>query len=126
METRPYFIAGDIVSNLAVGGLVGGACALIDPGWSMFATMILGMTFGMVISLPLALLLSAFFGAMETLLPVMITGMAAGMVTSMLTRLTVTPLADAVYLGSFSGLSVLVASYVANSAIKSTSKRWTT
>ena len=36
METRPYFIAGDIVSNVAVGALAGGACALLfGTGWNM-------------------------------------------------------------------------------------------
>ena len=110
METRPYFIVGDIVSNLFVGALVGGACALLlDTGWNMFVAMIVGMVLGMVISLPLALLLSAFFGAMETILPVMTTGMVAGMVISMAASLVALRAADAAWLGCFSGLGVVVA-----------------
>ena len=127
METRPYFIVGDIVSNLAVGALVGGACALLlGTGWNMFVATIIGMVLGMVISLPLALLLSAFFGAMETLLPVMTTGMVAGMVISMTASLVALRVADAAWLGCFSGLGVVVATYLANGAIKPGAKRWTT
>ena len=127
METRPYFIAGDIVSNLAVGALVGGACALLfGTGWNMFVAMIAGMGLGMVISLPLAFLLSAFFGALETMLPVMTTGMVAGMVVSMETSLMATRVADAAWLGCLSGLGVVVATYLANGVIKPRAKRWTT
>ena len=127
METRPYFIAADIVSNLAVGALVGGACALLlGTGWNMFVSMIAGMVLGMVISLPLALFFSAFFGAMETILPVMTTGMVAGMVVSMETSLEATRVANAAWLGGLSGLGVIVATYLANGVIKPRAKRWTT
>ena len=127
METRPYFIAGDIVSNLAVGALVGGACAmLLGTGWNMVVATIIGMALGIVISLPLALLLSAFFGAMETILPVMTTGMVAGMVVSMEASLVAIRVADAAWLGGSCGLGVVVATYLANGAIKPTAKRWTT
>jgi len=127
VETRPYFIAGDIVSNLAVGALVGAACALLfGTGWNMFVAMVAGMALGMVISLPLALFFGAFFGAMETMLPVMTTGMVAGMVVSMETSLEATPVASAAWLGCVSGLGVIVATYLANGVIKPRAKRWTT
>ena len=127
METRPYFIAGDIVSNLAVGALVGGGCALLfGPGWNMFVAMVIGMALGMVLSLPLALLLSAFFGALETILPVMTTGMVAGMVISMKASLMAMRVADAAWLGCVSGLGVVVATYLANGVIRPRAKRWTT
>ncbi len=127
METRPYFVAGDIVSNLAVGALVGGACALLlGTGWNMFVAMIVGMALGVMISLPLALLLSAFFGALETILPVMTTGMVAGMVISMEASLAAMGVADAAWLGCLCGLGVVVATYLANGVIKPRAKRWTT
>lgn len=36
METRPYFVLGDLLVNLATGALVGLACAALSgPAWNM-------------------------------------------------------------------------------------------
>ena len=126
METRLYFVVGDIISNLAVGALVGGLCALLlGPGWNVVAATIAGMTLGMVISLPLGFLLSGLFGAMETILPVMTTGMVAGMVVAMEAGKGTLCFADGAWLGGWSGFGVLVVTYVANALIRPRAARWT-
>ena len=84
METRPYFLFGDLLANGLAGVLVGVVmAALFGPGWNMILAMFVGMALGMIISLPIALPLGALFGAMEVMVPVMTTGMVAGMVVSM-------------------------------------------
>ena len=126
METRPYFVFGDIVANLLAGAVIGGLMALIfDPQWNMFLAMVVGMALGMVISLPLALLAGALFGAMEVMLPVMTTGMLAGMVVPMAAAMAEHSFADGVLLGAISGFAVLVATYIANTVIKRRASRWT-
>ncbi len=127
METRPYFVLGDIVSNLAVGALVGVVCVLLlPPGWNSVVAMAAGMVLGMVISLPAGFLLSGLFGAMETLLPVMVTGMVTGMVVAMESSMAAMPFSDAARLGGLCGCGVVVATYVANALIRPRAKRWTT
>jgi hypothetical protein len=83
------------------------------------------MAVGMVISAPLALLGGALFGAMEVMLPVMTTGMVAGMVVSMSGTMAAMSFADGAWLGSLSGVAVLVATYIANTIIKGRASRWT-
>lgn len=127
METRPYFVVGDISSNLTAGACVGGVCALVLPtGWNMFVAMVAGMALGTVLSLPLGFLFSGLFGALETLLPVMTTGMVAGMVVAMQSSMVTMRFSDASRLGALCGCVVLVASYLANAWIRPRAKRWTT
>ena len=127
METRPYFVLGDVFSNVVVGALIGVACVWLLPSeWNMVVTMIAGMVFGMVVSLPLAFLLSGLFGAMETLLPVMTTGMVAGMVVAMQSSLTTMQPEDAARIGGSCGFAVVVATYLANAFIRRRATRWTT
>ena len=123
METRPYFVLGDIVSNVVAGALVGGACAvLLPPGWNM----VVAMSAGMATSLPLAFLLSGLFGAMETLLPVMTTGMVAGMVIAMQSSLTPMRFENTARIGGLCGLTVVIATYLVNAFIRPRATRWTT
>ena len=127
METRPYFVLGDIFSNVAAGALIGGACAVVLPhGWNMVVAMIAGMVIGMATSLPIAFLLSGLFGAMETLLPVMMTGIVAGMVVAMQASLTAARFEDAARTGGLCGLGVVTATYLANAFIRPRATRWTT
>lgn len=127
METRRYFVMGDIVSNVVAGALVGGACAvLLPPEWNMAVAMITGMALGVATSLPAGFLLSGLFGAMETLLPVMTTGMVAGMAVAMQSSLTAIRPEDAAWIGGLCGLSVVIATYLANAFIKPRAARWTT
>ena len=127
METRPYFVLGDIASNGGVGALVGVTCAWLFPSeWHMAVTMIAGMIFGMVMSLPMAFLLSGLFGAMETLLPVMTTGMVAGMVVTMQSSLTTMRPEETARIGASCGLAVVIVTYLANAFIRRRATRWTT
>lgn len=126
METRPYFVAGDLFANATAGALVGLFMAwLFDPGWNMFAAMVLGMAIGMLLSLPLAIVLGAFFGAMEVMLPVMTSGMVAGMVVSMAASMGEVGLAWGAQLGGCSGVVVMIGTYLANAAIRSKGSQWT-
>jgi hypothetical protein len=44
IETRPYFVLGDLVSNIAVGALVGVVmAAVLGPAWNMFLAMFVTM-----------------------------------------------------------------------------------
>jgi len=119
METRPYFVIGDLFSNCGVGALVGLAmAALVGPGWNMLVGMLVGMALGMAIALPFALGLGALFGAMETMIPVMTTGMVAGMIVSMGAAMQASGLAHAAELGALSGFGVVAATYLANAVLR--------
>ena len=84
MERRPYFLFGDLVSNVGVGALVGLTVAsFVGETWSPVLGMVVGMLVGGALALPAALVLSVPFGAMEVMLPVMTTGMVSGMAVGM-------------------------------------------
>ena len=126
METRPYFVFGDLLANASVGALVGVVCAAcFGSGWNMVLAMFLCMALGMALSLPFALGFGALFGAMEVMLPVMTTGMLAGMVASMAGAMEGLALARGATLGLWSGLAVVVVTYVANALIRGRASRWT-
>jgi hypothetical protein len=131
METRPYFVLGDLLANAMAGTLVGLAmAALFGPSWNMFLAMFVGMALGMALSLFVALPMGALFGAMEVMVPVMTTGMVSGMVVSMAATMTakMEPLSfsQAAELGLYSGIATLAACYVANAWIRGKASRWTT
>ena len=126
METRPYFLAGDLLANAATGALVGFVMALLfGPAWNMIVAMLGGMAIGMAISLPLAIGLGALLGAMEVMLPVMTNGMVAGMVVSMAASMGEVALSRGAELGAVSGVGVLVATYLANAMLRSKGSQWT-
>lgn len=84
MDYRPYFIVGDLVSNILVGAVVGLLCAVtVSVGWPMFVVMLFTMLLGMGVALMLFFPLSILFGAMEIMLPTMFSGMMSGMVVGM-------------------------------------------
>ncbi len=127
LETRPYFVLGDLAANIAAGVIIGLISALLfGPGWNMLLAMFVGMALGMVISLPIALGSGALFGAMEVMLPVMTTGMVVGMVVPMAAAMAEVSFAWAVRVGACCGVGVVIATYVANSLIKRRTERWTT
>ena len=81
MDSRLYFVLGDLASNLLVGALAGWFSALvIGDGWNMWLAMFLAMGLGMLLGLVLFFPLGMAFGAMEVMLPTMFSGMLAGMV----------------------------------------------
>ncbi len=127
METRPYFVLGDVLANSVVGALVGlASAAVFGPGWNMIIAMLAGMALGMVISVPALLGVVVLFGAMEVMVPAMTTGMVAGMVVSMSATMGPLSFASAAVLGVKSGLGVLVAIYLANIIVKRRAALWTT
>ncbi len=126
LETRPYFILGDLAVNVLAGSVVGlVVAALFGPAWNMLLAMIVAMGLGMAVSMPIALLCGACFGAMELMVPVMTTGMVAGMAVSMLAAEAEVAFGWAARVGAYSGVGVVVATYVANSVIKRRGARWT-
>jgi hypothetical protein len=116
METRPYFIMGDLISNILTGSLVGLLCVVIlDPEWTMFSAMLLGMGIGMGFSAVFgALVLFRFFGAMEVMIPTMLTGMLVGMLVGMAASMMTLSAGTAVKIGALTGLVVLILTYIAN------------
>ena len=126
LETRPYFVFGDLLANASVGAAVGLICAAcFGPAWNMVLAMFAGMALGMALSLPPALGFGALFGAMEVMVPVMTTGMVAGMVVSMAGAMGEVSLARGAQLGLTSGVGVMVATYAANAVIRRRAPRWT-
>lgn len=130
METRLYFVFGDLLANSLAGVLVGLVMAAIfGPEWNMWLAMFLGMAIGMALSILVALPLGALFGAMEVMVPVMTTGMVAGMIVSMAAAMA--PESDpiglgrAAVLGLESGIATLVFCYVANVWIRGRASKWT-
>ena len=126
METRPYFVFGDLLANSLAGALVGTISALVfGPAWNMILAMFVGMAIGMVLSGPPAFGFAALFGAMEVMVPVMTTGMVAGMVVSMAAAMGEVSIVEGLRMGTLSGVGVMVATYVANAAIKQRAPKWT-
>ncbi len=125
-ETRPYFVFGDLVANVAVGALIGALMAAVfGPAWNMYVAMFIAMALGMVISLPFALVFGALFGAMEIMLPVMTTGMVAGMLVSMSATMDLVPIGRGAQVGAVSGFGVMLAIYLANALIRTRTSQWT-
>jgi hypothetical protein len=119
VETRPYFVLGDLLVNTAVGALVGLACAaLLSPAWNMWLGMFVGMALGMAMALVLSLgLFAVLFGAMEVMVPAMLTGMIAGMVVGMAAPMTEVGLAQGARWGALLGVGCLIATYAANAVL---------
>ena len=115
METRLYFVFGDLISNLATGAFVGGLCtAVITLNWEVSIAMVAGMAIGMAVSLPAGVLFGSLFGALEVFLPVMTTGMIAGMAVGMRSSMDVIAFVDAVLVGGACGVGIVIVTYLAN------------
>lgn len=122
METRLYFVFGDLLSNMGTGAVVAAVgVTLLSDTWPLPVAMSIGMFGGSLLAMLLASGLSLLFGAFETMLPVMTTGMLVGMMSGMATSLG---LGMAVGAGSGLGLLVVVATYILDMRIRSRG-RWT-
>ena len=116
METRPYFVFGDVVSNAGTGAVVAVVCqALPVDTWPMVLAMPLGMVVGSLVAMLLASALAFCFGAFEVMLPVMTTGMVVGMSTPLVGQ---TGPSVGVAAGAGLGLVVLVATYLLDARIR--------
>jgi len=116
METRAYFLFGDIISNLSVGALTALTCGFLFSSWPMWIGMIVAMVLGMIIAT--AATVTIFlprFGAMEVMLPVMTTGMFAGMAVVMWP--TQSGLLGDVQIGLSVGCAVFVLTWIINSIV---------
>ncbi len=111
METRPYFLLGDLVANVLAGAFIGavhggdlrtraGIC-----GWRCFVGMALAMPLSMVIAFPMG----ALFGAMEVMVPVMTTGMVVSMWVAMEAAMAPIPILEGARMGVYGGIATLFA-----------------
>ncbi len=120
METRWYFILGDLAANILV------ACAavalsswLIGGSLGMLPGMIIGMLFGMVIGLVIGMgCLTVFLGVMEVATPCMLSGMFGGMWGGMWSLAG----AEVLQWGAATGVITLTAVYVLNAFVSGPQK----
>ncbi len=113
------FIAGDFLSNLALGGLCGAlGAAVFHPGWAMWPAMFVGMAGGMTLAFVWATVVGIWLGAHEAHMPSMLTGMCAGMCISMLAVVEPLTIADGAQFGAVVGLACLLFSYLMNALLR--------
>jgi hypothetical protein len=117
------FIAGDCLSNLALGALSGvlGA-AVFHPGWAMLPAMLTGMAGGMALAFVWGTVVGIWLGAHESHMPAMLTGMCAGMCLSMLSAMGPLTVARGAQLGAAVGLACLLFSYLMNAVLRGEQK----
>ena len=120
METRPYFLFGDLLATGLAGAVCGLAgAAVVVPGWNMFLAMIPAMVVGMAVSLPISIGLGALFGAMEIMVPTMFGGMMAGMWVGMAEAMgRVETVGDALGQGALVGWACWAVTWVLNGIIQ--------
>jgi len=113
---RIYFLFGDLVTNILIGGLAALAVMpIISNSWHMFVAMIVGMIVGMIISMLLsALIFIPLFGAMEVMVPAMLSGMLSGMVIGMWAAMSPIASEKVFLIGAIIGLASLIITYFVN------------
>jgi F0F1-type ATP synthase assembly protein I len=126
METRPYFLFGDILSNTLLGATVGALAAVcVSESWPMLVAMVVGMAAAMLIAAVFGAVLGIFFGAFEVMVPMMLTGMVAGMVIPMRAATQPLELLPAATEGAAIGLLALAATYMLNAVLRGKERQWT-
>jgi hypothetical protein len=119
MDSRLYFVLGDLLSNILVGALAGWLSALvIVTGWPMVPAMFLAMAVGMLVGLLLFFPLGMAFGAMEVMVPTMFSGMLSGMVVGMWDAMHPVSGGDALLAGAGCGLLGLIVVWLLNHAVR--------
>jgi len=119
VDSRLYFVLGDVASNVLVGAIVGWLCALIvGVGWNMVATMIFTMAVGMLVGVALWLPLGMLFGAMEVMLPTMFGGMLGGMVVGMWATMSALNGFEGAAIGGVCGLVSIVVIWILNNSMR--------
>ncbi len=116
MKRRIYFIFGDMVSNVIIGGAAGVVSrALVNETWRAVPAMAAGMALGSVIAAAASLVFMLFFGDFEIMLPGMFSGMLSGMFTAMMEAMGPIKVLQAAGWGAIIGLAPFVAVYVLDS-----------
>lgn len=119
MDSRWYFVFGDLFANLLVGAVAGWLCALaIGVGWPMLAAMVVAMALGMVVGLVLFFPMGILLGAMEVMLPAMCSGMFSGMLVGMWDAMKPLDSAAALGLGAGCGAVCIVSLWLLNSLLR--------
>ncbi len=119
MDTRLFFVLGDLLANVAGGAVVGWLVWLLIPaGWNMWLAMVLAMALGMLFAFVLFIPFSVVLGAMEVMVPLMLTGMAAGMVVGMRAAMGAIGSGGALFEGAVCGLACIVAVWVLNNQLR--------
>ena len=113
------FIAGDFLSNLALGALAGVLGATVfHPGWAMLPAMLVGMVAGMALAFVWSTVVGIWLGAHESHMPAMLTGMCAGMCISMLAAMEPLTMARSARLGASVGIGCLLLTYLMNALLR--------
>lgn len=119
MDSRLYFVLGDLVGNILVAALAGWLCSLlIGPGWNMWVAMVAAMILGMLLGLLLFFPLGILFGAMEVMLPIMFSGMLGGMVVGMWAAMAPLSGAGAAVIGGVCGLIGINFIWILNNSLR--------
>ncbi len=116
METRPYFIFGDLLSCGIIGALCGLLCMfIVGQDWNMMVAMVAGMVIGMVLAVLIDLIFFFWlFGAMEVMMPTMLTGMLSGMAVGAIAAMGPLEAGWCAGVGALIGLGTLICTYTAN------------
>jgi hypothetical protein len=126
METRPYFIAGDLSCSLLVGGATAvAAIATFSEAWPVPAAMLVGMLLGMAVAAVGILAFGRFFGMIELQMPAMLSGMLAGMIVAMIVTRRPLPSSTGAIIGGVLGMATFVAVWLADAWLGGQGARWT-
>jgi hypothetical protein len=126
METRLYFLFGDILSNTLLGAIVGALAAFcFSDRWPMLVAMVVGMFASMLLAAIFGALFGILYGAFELMVPLMLTAMVAGMALPMWATMEPLDPLQAAKLGAASGLVVLAGTYLLNAALRGKERQWT-
>jgi hypothetical protein len=116
MKRRIYFIFGDMISNVIIGGAAGYVShALVNESWRAVPAMAAGMVLGSVIAVAASLVFMLFFGDFEIMLPGMFSGMMSGMFIAMVVAMGQIKVLQAAGWGAVIGLGPFAAVYILNS-----------
>ena len=119
METRPYFILGDVSCSVTVGLASGTVVtALGSLEWSMPVSMVAGMLLGMTVAAIGIIAFGLCFGMTELHMPAMITGMLTGMGIVMLGSTQLLTEVTAGLLGALIGLVVYLLTWIADALLQ--------
>ena len=122
METRPYFVVGDLSCSLVVSVLTAvAATAMVTQAWPMPAAMLVGMFLGMAVAAVGILVFGPFFGMIELQMPAMIGGMLTGMLVAMTAATRPLPASTASVVGASLGLMTFVAVWMADARLRARS-----